>query len=212
VNATLAVRGRERGLTLLEMLVTLVIVSFVVTIVAQAMGQVSRIERLLEGGQLRSMATSVRAEWVRAALASMLPGTADAGDRFRGDARSLRGLSAEAPGATGSVLATMQLGLEFDGESGATRLQLRAGDVVAGGAEAQATTLLSWPGNVGRFRYLDPQGEWIDQWPPPMHSADAATLPAAILVETGMSDIRLIIAAPQVSESPLPLRKQLEKM
>ena len=49
-----------RGLTLLEMLVTLVIVALVAAILGQALGQLARIERLLESGQLRSAAAALQ--------------------------------------------------------------------------------------------------------------------------------------------------------
>ena len=67
-------RTRAAGLTLMEMLVTLVILAMVAGILGQALGQLARIERLLEAGQLRSAVVSLRAEWVRGALAALIPG------------------------------------------------------------------------------------------------------------------------------------------
>ena len=200
---------RQRGLTLLEMLVTLVIVSMVVSIFWQMMGQAARVERLLEGAQLRSLAVSVRAEWIRAALAAMLPGRAGSAELFQGESRSLQGLSTETPGYPGGGLTELRLSFDFDRERGATRLQLFTPEIGSDGAARDMTVLLSWPGNTGRFRYLDRSGKWHDRWPPATLAVVPA-LPAAVLVETGLREVGLIISTPQASDLPLPTRSQIE--
>jgi prepilin-type N-terminal cleavage/methylation domain-containing protein len=200
-----------RGFTLLEMLVTLVIVSLVAGIVWQAMGQLARIERLLEQGQLRSMAQAVRGEWVRSALVSLLPGAPQSGERLRGTASELQGLSAELPRWPTPGLAMLHLRLQHDTAGDFTALQI-VGDAPAGESTPQTVTvLLSWPGREGRFRFLDEHGQWQDRWPPE-DRADAPALPRAVLLETGLPELRLILAAPQASEVPLPSRGQVEAL
>ena len=85
------------GFTLLEMLVTLTLVSLVAGIIWQAMGQLARIERLLGRSQYQSVAEAVRGEWLRAALNALTPGAANTAERFRGAEDDLQGLSAAVP-------------------------------------------------------------------------------------------------------------------
>lgn len=200
----------SRGLTLIEMLVTLVILGFIAGLVAQALFQLSRVERLLEGGQLRSMADSVRAEWVRSAVESLLPGEIGSADRLSGSERELRGLSADVPMAPAPGLAALHLRLVFVEASNVTQLQLLAPSPSLAG-ETGPAVLLSWPGREGRLRYLDATGEWRDSWPAALGPPGGA-LPRLVAVETGMPEMRLLLAAPRTSEVPLPTRRQLESM
>lgn len=197
------------GFTLLEMLVTLVIVSLVAGIAWQAMGQLARIERLLEQGQMQSLAQAVRAEWVRNALASLLPGSPPGDERFRATATELQGLSAEVPRWPMPGLALLRLRLDHDVARDTTALQVIDDGPQQDGAGDAATPLLSWPGSEGRFRYLDEHGEWLDRWPPEGR-ADAPALPKAVLLETGVPELRLVLAAPLASELPLASRLQVQ--
>lgn len=209
---------RRRGFTLLEMLVTLVIVAMIATILGQALVQLARIERLLEGGQLRSATASLRAEWVRDALAALLPGSTEA-TRMHGSERELSGMSSDVPQMP--VLGVAPLRLRLVSGAGATRLEM----LPEGDPAPAAVVLLQWPGAQGRFRYLDAQGQWHDHWPMEfadvplgtMTTADATAaaataLPRAIGLETGAEGPGWILAVPLASRVPEPTRAQLEDL
>lgn len=200
---------RGGGFTLLEMLVTLIVVSLVATIVWQAMVQLARIESLLADGTQHSRAVALRIEWVRHSLSSLVPAeAARPSERMTGDPRVLRGLSLDVPQWPAPGLAFMQLQMRSDAVDDTTRLELAQIDADSGQVRSR-TALLSWPGQKGRFRYLDDAQRWSDVWPPPMR-ADAPALPAAVLVETGLAQAPVIIAAPQASRVPLPSRRVVE--
>jgi prepilin-type N-terminal cleavage/methylation domain-containing protein len=201
----------RRGMTLLEMLVTLVIVSLLGAIVAQALSQLGRIERLLQGGRLAAMADSVRAEWVRDTLSALLPGDATRGERLAGSARELSGLSADAPLLPASGLARVRLRLVYRERDDRTELRIDDPSTAAFGAEPQGTLLLAWTGRGGRFRYLDAKGVWQDEWTVAVGTT-AATLPQAIALETGLPALPVLVAAMRVSAQPLPTRRDLEAM
>ncbi len=203
-------RLRAKGFTLLEMLVTLMIVSLVAGIVWQAMGQLVRVERMLEQGQMQSLAQAVRVEWVRSALASLLPGSPKTLDRFQGSATALRGLSAEAPVWPAPGLAMMQLRFQYDPAANTTALQILGEAAPAGSASEPYTTLLSWPGRKGNFSYLDERNQWQDAWPPPTLGKPAAALPRAVALETGLPSLRLLLATTLASALPLPTKTELE--
>lgn len=199
------------GFTLLEMLVTLVVVSLVAGVLSQALFQLSRVERLLEGGQLSSMADSVRADWIRSAIESLLPGELDSNERLRGSERELEGLSADVPMLPAPGLAVLHLRLEFDEALGMTQLQLLQTAASQSGDAREPLVLLSWPGREGRFRYLDDTGAWQENWPLPS-SPRGAGLPRAILVETGLAAMPFMVAATRASPMGLLTRRQVESL
>jgi len=209
-------RARETacGFTLLEMLVTLVIVSRVVGILWQALAQISRIESLLKRSELQSLASQVRADWVRQALSALQAAEPTATHRFKGSPNSLEGLTTELPGELGNVFGTLKLTITFDTASGYSRLMMlpreRADALSGASAPKQGpVTLIEWPGAMGRFRYLDASGIWNDRWPRE-GLQDSPSLPLAVLVETGGGDIGPIFAAVRTSDFSLPRRSQLE--
>lgn len=202
---------RRHGFTLLEMLVTLVVVSLVAGLLGQALFQLSRIERLLEGGQLSSMADTVRADWVRSAIESLLPGEQGSSERLVGSERELEGLSADVPMLPAPGLAKLHLRLEFDAATGNTQLQLLDTFAVPGQVTSTPVVLLSWPGREGRFRYLDDTGQWHEDWPLPLASSSLA-LPRAIVLETGLPALPTLVSATRASPVPILTRRQVEAM
>ena len=200
-------RTRAAGLTLMEMLVTLVILAMVAGILGQALGQLSRIERLLEAGQLRSAVVSLRAEWVRDALAALIPGTREA-DRLRGSARELRGWSSDPPQLPAPGLGRLTLRVLTDERALESRLELLSDP----GQDAAPVVLLRWPGREGRFVYRDAQGHWGEQWPPMKDGAPAPGLPRALALDTGAEGPGFILAVPLASPDPQPGRAALEAM
>lgn len=202
---------RCHAFTLLEMLVTLVVVSLVAGLLGQALFQLSRIERLLEGGQLSSMADAVRADWVRSAIESLLPGEQGSSERLVGSERELEGLSADVPMLPAPGLAKLHLRLAFDAAAQTTQLQLLDTLAVPGQDTREPVVLLSWPGREGRFRYLDDAGQWHADWPLPLASSNSA-LPRAIALETGLSALPVLVGATRASPVPVLTRRQVETL
>lgn len=200
-----------RGFTLLEMLITLVVVGMVAGVLGQALFQLSRIERLLEGGQSSSLADAVRANWVRSAIESLLPGEVGSSERLVGSERELEGLSADVPMLPAPGLAKLHLRLEFNAAAGATQLQLLETFATQGRDASEPVVLLSWPGREGRFRYLDDAGLWHENWPLPSRSS-ASGLPRAIVLETGLPALPTLVAATRASPVPMLSRREVEAL
>jgi len=199
---------RRTGFTLLEMLVTLVVVSLVAAFISQALLQLGRIERLLAGGQLAGMAQSLRIEWVRGLIDGAVPGERQTPGRFAGTRRSLSGLSTEMPAFPESGAQRFELLFETDATGARTTLRLRQPD--ASDPSASARTLLEWEGREGGFRFLDARGQWHEQWPPALNAPRG--LPVAVAVETGLAELPLLLAAPRVDAEPLPSRRVVEQL
>jgi len=205
------------GFTLLEMLVTLVLISLIGAILSQAMFQISRIEQVLSESQMRAGALALRAEWVREMMSDLLPGDPANGERFKGDEHSLQGVSGAVPRWPIAGLSPFRLLLSFNEKSGRTELLLDARplrDDLLGSPAAVPIALLSWPGNHGRLRYQDAHGEWRDGWlPSPARGLiGAVTLPAHLALETGDPELGTIYATPRTSGNAMPTRLEMEKI
>lgn len=197
----------RRGFTLLEMLVTLVVVSLVAAILGQAMFQLSRVEQLLAGTQLNGLTQSVRMAWVRALIDGTLPGQPNTAERFKGTERRISGFSVEVPAFPENTAERYELSLQTAPDGSRTRLVLTR--PLAGGA-ATETTLLDWAGSMGRFGFLAADERWVSQWPP--EQALPPGLPAAVSLETGLDSHRVLIAAPRARAEPLLTRRNVDQL
>lgn len=196
--------ARVEGLTLIEMLVTLAIVSMLAAILSQAMSQVYRVERLLESGQLDAQARLLRIEQLRIAIEAALPTEASSPDALAGDARHVRFLSSEPPTLepTGPTMVTLDL--YFDEDAQRTELRCR---VEPAGQSAVRWVVQSWPGRSGVLRYLNRNGLPVDGWP--IVSADAGTLPRAINVDPQAEGVPVLLAQLPVGRRALQSRREL---
>jgi prepilin-type N-terminal cleavage/methylation domain-containing protein len=168
--------GRQqsgRGFTLVEMLVTLTLMSMIAAVLWQAMQQVARVERLLQRSGASSQLDLVRREWVRSLIRASLEEQVGAPRQFVGDALNLRLVSSESVALQGLAGRPVQLKIESDARGGRQRLLLvPAPDGEARVDEPVPVELLSWQGTEARFRYLSPSGAWSDVWPIPNTAAE----------------------------------------
>ncbi len=197
----------QRGLTLLELLVTLVIAAAAVTILGQAVWQVYRIESLLADERVRGQTALLRAEWVRHALAGLRAGDSGDAGRLRGGERELSGMTSNPIGTSMTGFGPLALRLRFNPASGDTVLE----HVTSGRTLGETVQpLLQWPGDRGRFVYLKIDGGEERQWPPAM--GQQPPLPAAIVVETGLPGYRVLVAVPSAVNRVQPTRRELERL
>jgi len=205
----------DRGFTLIEMLVTLVIMSMISTLLWQAMQQVNRIERVLQSSGVEGQLLLVRREWLRGVLESSLVGSAGEEPQFRGNDHELQLLSAEAldlPGLGGGFLR-----LAIVRDEMRQRNQLVVKPVATDGSAASsvagvvfATPLFDWVGPAAGIRYLDDKGNWLENWPPA--TPNVRRLPAAVMIDLGASNGGPILAALAVTELPRIRRTDWEHL
>ncbi|MCG5500814.1 PulJ/GspJ family protein [Ectothiorhodospira lacustris] len=192
-------RHRQGGLTLLEMLVTLVLFATVSTLLWQALGTVARLEERLGESRLFAAQQALRAQWVSQALSGLMSGARQDPLRPEGDARQLRAYSTHPPWPGSSGPEAMRLWLESDGDGG-TRLLAQPVH-----QPERIWPVWHWQGS-GAFRYLDTDGRWHDQWPP--DSGDHPALPRAIHLQ-GPPGGGLLAAVP-AGDNPMLRRMDLE--
>ncbi|MBA4344747.1 MAG: hypothetical protein C0423_21610 [Methylibium sp.] len=202
-----AERGRQAaaaGLTLIEMLVTLAIVSALVAMLSQGMSQLYRIERILESGQLSAQGEALRLEQLRIALEAALPASASSDDAMAGDASQLRFLTGDAPAVERPTFGQMEIQLQYDAGTQRTHLLLRS---VADRGSRSGWVVQSWAGRSGRLQYVSHSGQLYESWPPA--KAEVGTLPALVVIDPGVPDASVLITRLGVSRKPLRSKREL---
>ena len=149
-------RRRSTGLTLVETLVTFVILGFLSTLILQAVAffaarydGVQRVHRVaaLEALQQNYFATSVR---------GLIPYGVKA-RRFRGDATFFEGITLEPLRAEPGLPVTARWAIDED--------TIRYAESPAPGVDGTVWTVLD-ESDAATFEYADSLGNWFDHWPP----------------------------------------------
>jgi prepilin-type N-terminal cleavage/methylation domain-containing protein len=209
-----------RGVTLLEMLVSLAILALVATMVSQALTQLALVERLLQGTRLDAVQRITQAAWLSEALESMVPTEADSAQRFVGKARELSGLSTAPPTPDTMGIARVHLAMVYVPRTDETELRL---SVTTPQEDAPSDALLPpappvvvsrWRGAAGQFRYLDLAGRWTTEWLPVAGQSgpELPLLPQAIHVVTGQPDLPEWVVRLQTSPTGMPSRKRFLRL
>ncbi len=185
----------QRGFTLIEMLVVLLIVGIVSGLLfegaAQLMGMQARLERQLT----RLRGEALRADWLRQVVQGLQPDYQDGKGTFKGTQSGFSGLTTNPLSAGYGGLQPFAVALVRD--AARNTMLLRYGN------EDKAPALLTWPGGQARLRYLDDRGEAHEDWPPPL--GRWPQLPKAITLEGGSDGAPwLIAAAPFGPAWPIP--------
>jgi prepilin-type N-terminal cleavage/methylation domain-containing protein len=176
---------RARGFTLVEMLVTLVLVALVAGLLWQALATVARLEATLARTRTLGDDDALRRAWVELALGGVMTGTAADPVRFSGRDDGLTAYSTMPPwpgslGPEAMTLAIERGGVGGVGGGSGERLLARRG------SDGEPVELWRWPDPGGRFDYLDADGRWHGRWPPPLDQASPGQptrpppLPAAV--------------------------------
>jgi len=205
----------HRGFTLMETLVTLVVVAMVAGVLAEGLFQVRRLEQRLAGGSVQAQLHRLHAIWVGQALEGLQQGQRDGADRFVGHAREMTGLSTQLPTMVERGAQPFQLLLVYRDDVARMELRLVSHGLEQAGAESigqrpSAVVLARWEGATGSFKYLDAQGQWHADWP--AAEVPPTALPRAIGIDRGDAQGWLLVAAPLARGEPLARRVDAERM
>ncbi|MFN3842954.1 MAG: type II secretion system protein J [Rehaibacterium terrae] len=150
--------GARRGLggfTLLEALVTLVIVSLIATLLMQSLAHALGLRERLLRHQAAASIAALQEQWFRDSIAAALPDLPDALGVMRGDGDSVELITADPLGPRGLAQARWQLVRGADGVRLGYRDD-RLGEII----------VIDTPLREASFSYLDAAGNWHRSWPP----------------------------------------------
>lgn len=170
-------QAAQRGFTLLEMLVVLILTGLIAGILFQGLSQVFRLQNHF-GAELDNMRqNAMLADWFRQVIEGVQTDYADGPHKFVGTGHRISGITTSPlRGAQGTV-APFVLELRFDAQTGGTQLRYGEGE--------DAVALFGWPGDEGRFVFLDAQQTEYDAWPPRLvnQAAQLAQRPALVRLD-----------------------------
>jgi prepilin-type N-terminal cleavage/methylation domain-containing protein len=193
-------RRRAAGFTLLEMLVVLVLTGMVTGLLMSSLRQVLDLQSRFGIEVFNNQQGAMQATWFRDTVNATVPDQDDGAHRFRGERRSVAGLTLAPLDAADGALLPFTWRLRFEPRRGETVLQY--------GDRDDAPAIMSWPGDSGRFQFVDGEGRLHDTWPPFL--GQWPQLPAAVRLDTGEGDTaRVIVAAPRGPTTLLPRLKDL---
>ncbi|HUW36061.1 MAG TPA: type II secretion system protein [Rhodocyclaceae bacterium] len=191
----------QRGFTLLEMLVVMILTGMITGILMQGLHQVFRLQTHFGREIFDTQQGEMYTDWFRQSVNGLMPDYADGKHQFKGTQREFSGLTLAPLDAANTALLPFSWRLKFDPETGRTQLRYGSGD--------DAPAVLSWSGNSGRFVYFDANNEAHDDWPPFL--GKWPQLPQAIYLENqNATEPRIIVAVPKGLENPLPRQKDLQ--
>jgi general secretion pathway protein J len=191
-------RARDSGFTLLETIVTLVVVSLIVTVLMQMLHQALGLRSRLLRHERASRVSGLQEQWFRDTVSSAVADLPDAYGAMSGTADSLE-LVTPAP-LEGTGLQHVRWRLE--GSPGAYALTY-AGD---GAAPVQ---VVAGPLHDAAFSYLDGQGQWQPQWKPDQASPEV--LPRMVRLQAGTAGGELVWIVPVLSDPWRPVNLRPEE-
>ena len=143
------------GLTLVEMLVVLVLVSLLGTLLLQGtgffLGKYATVKRVHREASLEAL----RQHWFISTVQAMVPSRIEA-RRFAGDAFSFEGVTLQALAAEPGLPVRARWSIDADGASEA---------VVYAQVDGESWTVLASDDEGLAFEYADSAGEWHGHWP-----------------------------------------------
>lgn len=154
----LSVPFRQRGFTLIEVLVVLILVAMVSGILFQALERAYGLQKRFGTELFRTQQGQMVIDWYRQTVQGLYPDQAAGRNLFKGNDREFSALSVNPLGPEYGAPTPIRWSLRSNLDTGAVELIY---------AESNGDTpLIAWRGKDAKFVYFDAQQEPHDQWPP----------------------------------------------
>lgn len=175
---------RQRGMTLLELLVAMTILAMVGALIMQGFGTALSTYERVQRRQSEGMPYELGYRWFSETLSGS-QAELDEPRQFRGDSQQLGGVTHRPLLGDSGQVSFFSWRLQY-ADSGELQLSYHQ----PGGVD---WLVASWPpGSVARFVYRAANGAAVEQWPPPEGFSRTAPgggqIPGAILLEVTLND------------------------
>jgi prepilin-type N-terminal cleavage/methylation domain-containing protein len=190
----------QTGFTLVEVLVTLVLLSMVAAIVFGSLGQVLDARARLRPYLDKSEETALVAGWFRQTVQALIADYDTGKNRFAASANAFSGLTASPLLGPAGTPAAFTWALNYDPASDLTFLEYRE-------KPSDTVEIARWSGKDAVFSYYDQDGEWRRVWPPTDLSTSTTVIQLPQLVRLGGLPSEIfptIVAAPRAAPVPRP--------
>ena len=174
----MTVRRRQRGLTLVEMLVVIVLVSMVATLLVQGLGNAMALYQRINADQYQRYHESMVLGWFRGVVSAAVPNQVGE-ERFIGEKEKLR-------------LASYQPLLSEQAVNGSIEWSISASQPYALNYQ-EAGEILHLPLHTSQrpyFEYLDEEDRWHASWPV---QKDTFNLPKAVRLSLGEREVTVAL-------------------
>ena len=193
---------RESGFTIVEVLVTLVLMSMVAAIVFGSLRQVIEARTRLRPYLDQSEQTTLAAGWFRQTVQGLMADYVNGKHRFTAKPEEFAGLTVSPLAGTPGTPTAFHWSLIYDDTRDVTVLEYNE-------PGAGPMRVASWAGRQGAFSYYGLDQEWHTRWSPPDtldKSQSVPQLPQLIRLGGVPRDLfPMIIARPRGSQFPRPL-------
>ena len=182
---------RQRGFTLLEMMVVLIVMTLVGTLLIQGLMHYFKARERVAAALTRTHVTSIQQQWMRDLLGQIEPAASDKAWYFRGTQTSLAGVTLRSLDQNAGVPGRFALRLEREADGAQVRYYPESAllDPDQRSAYKIPKDAPSWPllnlPPLSEFRYVDGAGKRHRQWPAPGSLNNQQ--PRAILIVQGES-------------------------
>lgn len=175
-------RAHQRGLTLVELLVAMVILGLVMTLVSQAVAQVAQVARVAQESS-QELHSSWNKGWALRGLLANLTAAPEGGDRpFEGDGDRISGFTLQPLSGPDMGVQPFRLRLSKDPASGQ---QLLIDELWQAGSGSPKPAPVARFDRPVEFAFQDSVGAIHSQWPAPGFDARdvrAPVLPRAVIL------------------------------
>jgi len=190
-----------KGLTLLEMLVVLIITSFLTALLLQGFGLILQLRTQVSTHLHDLQHGALQEYWFRNSTTSLLSDYHNGKFIFQGNSQKFSGLTLfPLENSLGKIA---PFAWQFERHEQETVLRYQK-------ADGEYWTISRWPGQRGSFQYQDAQGQWHDQWPPAFFKTTPPQLPQAILclAQRRQTPITWLVSIPSYHGARYDLREE----
>ncbi len=184
-----------QGFTLVEVLVTLVLLSMVAAVAFGSLRQVLEARDRLWPYLDRSQETTLVSGWFRQTVQATIADYDDGKHRFAGTASEVSGLTASPLVGPAGTPTAFRWAMKYDAARDLTTLEYEE-------SPKQALRIAAWAGRDGAFAYFAGEPKWQPAWPPSDSDQGKSIpqLPQLVRLSGAPRDaVPMIIAAPRAS-------------
>jgi prepilin-type N-terminal cleavage/methylation domain-containing protein len=196
---------QQTGFTLVEVLVTLVLLSMVAAIVFGSLGQVLEARARLRPYLDKSEETALVVSWFRQTVQALIADYDTGKNRFAASANAFSGLTASPLLGPAGTPTAFTWALNYDPASDFTFLEYEE-------KPSNTVEIARWSGKDAVFSYYGQDQEWRRDWPPTDLGTSTTVMQLPQLVRLGGLPSELfptVVAAPRAAPVPRPLAPSL---